>query len=169
MCKRSPAQGRSTQRGDCRDSSWSCPMTFCGGWPSWAAAEIAVFCGQLDPTQNPAPPGSSGTTWWRAHVAVHVSDSRDRCRSSSRDTAEDVGVKKCRVGKMQGTFVAGDRGRRQKCTARGSSSAGPMGRRVSVVSMIRPKAECVRRDPWFAVRKVSVLMAGGMPKAERPD
>ena len=98
-------------------------------------------------------------------MAVHVSDSRDRCRSSSRDTAEDVGVKKCHVGKMQGTFVAGDKSaRHEDRAARGST-----GRRVSVVSMIRPIGECVRRDPWFAVRKVPVLMAGDTPKAERPD
>lgn len=173
MCKRSPTQVGNIRTIAGIPSSWRCPMTFCRGWP-WTAETL---CPSVIYIPQPAGSNSKSCTVRGSRVISGSESSwvgtllilETGAGPALGTHAEDVGVKKCHVGKMQGTFGAGDRGRRQKCTARGSSSAGPMGRRVSVVSMIRPKVECVRRDPWFAVRKVSVLMAGGMPKAERPD
>ena len=174
MCKRSPTQVGKIRTIAGIPSSWSCPMTFCRGWPSWAAETLCPLS-HLHSSANwiqfkilhrqglRALPG--GELTWRCTFLILETGAGPALGTRQRTwVSKSVMSGRCKAHLWQGIGAGDKSARHEDRAARGST-----GRRVSVVSMIRPIGECVRRDPWFAVRKVSVLMAGDMPKAERPD
>lgn len=98
MCKRSPTQVGNIRTIAGIPSSWRCLMTFCRGWP-WTAETL---CPSVIYIPQPAGSNSRSCIVRGSRVISgsesswvgHASDSRDRCRSSSRDPCRGRGCQK---------------------------------------------------------------------------